>query len=168
VKEERYQPLAPHKPWKPERDNFNYQGCGDQTVLYHDVKTIGDSDLDLVEYFQEIEEELPQPDLNYNQITLQDIVNAAPSDAKLSDIRLNIQHYDILYVEVKFLYSKRDLEKEEAAYQAALEKYKKEQAPYLLQYKKYEENLAAFQEWKKEKEIKELEEKLAQLKSSGP
>lgn len=163
--ERRCPPRKPYEPHEPKREHYNTQGAVEHKTVYHDVGLIADCDIDLEQYFEDMDEKLPHPALNYNQVTLQDIVDLAPPGAKLSDIKLHISYPRMVeYLEVKFIYSKRDLEAEERAFLHAKEKYEKEYAQYLVDMKKYNEELADFQAWQKEQEIKQLEEKLAHLK----
>jgi hypothetical protein len=158
-------PLQPCEPYEPKREHFNTDGALERTIIYHDVEVIGDCDIDLEEYFADMEEELPHPKLNFNQITLQDIIDLAPPDAKLSDIKLNISYPRMAeYLEVKFEYFKRDLEAEEGAFQEHMKEYQKDYTQYQQDLKKYQEELADYKEWERLQEVKELEAKLAKLK----
>ncbi len=164
--EKRYPPRPPYgPPYEPKREHYNTQGATTHQVIYHDVEVLGDCEIDLEECFENMERELPHPALNYNQITLQDIVDLAPPGAKLSDIRLDISYPRMAeYLEVKFIYNKRDLEVEEKAFLQAKEEHDKENAQYLKELWEFNKEMTDYQAWQKEQEIKLLEEKLANLK----
>jgi len=165
IAEERYAPYPPHEPYEPKREHYNTQGAAEHKTIYHDVGLVGDCEIDLEEYFEDMDEKLPHPVLNYNQVTLQDIVDLAPPGAKLSDIKLNISYPRMVeYLEVKFIYTKRDLEAEERAFLHAKKEYEKEYAQYLIDKAKYDKEMADYQVWRKQQEIKELEQKIADLK----
>lgn len=161
----KYPPLDPIEPTKPERSYYKNFGSKNDKVIYHDVEQVGDSDIDLEEYFNDQDEELPKPALRYNEITLQDILDLAPKGVKPSDISLNISYPRYVeYLEIMFLYKERDLDLEEAVYQKDIKKYNKDYAKFQKEMAEYEVNLAAYQESQREEKIKELEDQLSKLK----
>lgn len=125
---------------------------------------MGDNDsFDIEEVFEE--EEFSPPEKNYSQVTFQDIVDAAPPGAKLSDIRLSIDYPRMMdYLDVCFVYQERNLEAEEAAFQSAMRLYDVEYAIYEKQMEKYQQDLIDFETWRRAEKVKQLEEELATLK----
>lgn len=165
MKQIKVPPRAPYPPHKPERSHYNTQGATNYKVVYRDVELVGDNDMDLEEYFKDMDEELPKPEKNFNQITLQDIIDLAPVGAKLSDINLHISYPRMVdYLDVKFIYQERDLAEEERAYQAAMDKYNKDYLEYEMKMEVYKSELVAFEEWRRAEKVKELEAQLATLK----
>lgn len=164
-KETRYPPRTPIAPYKTERYQYDTVGAKGHTVVYRDVETMGDSDIDLEQYFADMDEVLPQPEKGYNRITLQDIVDAAPPGAKLSDIRLHVSYPRMgEYLDVRFVHQERDLAEEERVFQLDLEKYNKEYLEYEAEMVQYEADLVSFEEWRRAEKVKELESQLNALK----
>ncbi len=164
--DKRYPPRQPYgPPRKPERPHYKGVDAKNGKVLFLQRDVLAE-DWDEESYYSDHDEEKPpSPPISFCYLTLQDIVNLAPPGAKLSDISFRtymprMQEYEDIYID----YAERDLEAEEATYQRALEEYENGCAEYRLEHKKYEEELADYESWKKDQDIKELEEKLRNLK----
>lgn len=165
MSETRYPPRTPIAPYKTERYQYDTVGAKGHTVVYRDVEAMGDFDLDLEEYFADMDEVLPQPEKGYNRITLQDIVDAAPPGAKLSDIKLNVSYPRMgEYLDVRFIHQERDLAEEERVYQLDLDKYHKDYLKYEAEMLQYKIDLLAFEEWQRAEKVKALETQLSALK----
>lgn len=160
-------PCAPYIPIKPQRSDFVRLDDDKATVVYHDIEMNGDTDLTIEEYLEDMDMEIqPTPEKRYwENLSLQDIVDLAPPGTRLCDIILHIdmpRHLE--YTEVSFIEYPRDLDKEEERYQAALIKYEelvKEYEEKMIEFNKKQE---AYNNYLKEKEIAELENKLNRLK----
>ena|ERR1700728_1811401 len=157
-------PRTPHAPYKPDRHSFSYFGAKERSILYRDLEVLGDNDsFDIEKVFEE--EEFTKPEKSYSQVTLQDIVDAAPPGAKLSDIRLSIDYPRMMdYLDVCFVYQERNLEIEEAAFQTAMQKYDQDYAVYEKEMEKYQQDLIDFETWRRAEKVKQLEKELATLK----
>lgn len=95
-----------------------------------------------------------------SQITLQSILDMLPEGVKPSDVRISINldlgDMGIYGQEVNFTYRKT-FEADPEGFKAAQERYEKNYQAYLVEKQKYDE-------WKRQEEVKQLEEKLAKLK----
>jgi hypothetical protein len=163
---DRYPPLDPIEPDKPERSHYDLHNALERKRIYHDVVVLGDSEIDLEEYFADEERELPNPAKHiYQNLSLQDIVDLAPPGAKLSDIIFHMDYPRMIeYMEFTFDYIKRDEQEEERAFQVAMKEYEQDYAQYQKEFAKYEVALADYEQWEKGVQIKALEEQLNQLK----
>ena len=166
MKEKRYPPhFNGWEPRKPTRLSFIGFGAIKKTSIYHDTEILME-DWDAEEYYKGMGEEPPEePLISYNKLTLQDLVDLAPPGAKLSDITFDISYPRMLeYLDISFYHQERLLELEEQAYQKALQDYDVAFAKYQEACNKHQAELADYQAWKKQQDIIDLEEKLAQLK----
>lgn len=162
------------QPW--ERD---YSKRTEDVVLYsHYEKYRGDDDRQFCEY---CDEELAYGDDGWQdcdcqdakdarshrgdhpklkKITLQSILDMLPEGVKPSDVNISISldtgDMGIYGHEVTFSY-KKTFEADPEGFKAAQKQYEENYQAYLLERQKYDE-------WKRLKEVKELEEKLAKLK----
>lgn len=97
---------------------------------------------------------------NLSKITLQTILDLLPDGVKPSDVRISINldtgDMGIYGHEVTFSY-KKTFEADPEGFKAAQKQYEENYQAYLLEKQKYDE-------WKRQQEVKELEEKLAKLK----
>lgn len=95
-----------------------------------------------------------------SQMTLQSILDMLPEGVKPSDvkvsIRLDVGDMSIYGQEIIFSY-KKTFEADPEGFKAAQERYEKNYQAYLVEKQKYDE-------WKRQEEIKQLEEKLISLK----
>lgn len=162
-------PREPYEPHKPIRSEFINKEATDSVTVYRDVEVLGDSDLNLDEYFKdnEIGDQRPAiPEKRYWQhLTLQDIVDLAPPGAKLSDISLYIDFPRYLeYIDLSFVHNTRNLKAEEKAFDSAMKEYEKDMIKYRADLAIFKKELAEYSEWEKQQEIQELENKLAKLK----
>jgi hypothetical protein len=160
-------PQEPYKPESPKKDDFIGHGSSKGKCIYSDSEIVNE---DYAERLEELDDEDKPPkgkggkSLRDN-LTLQDILNLAPSGADPKDIVLNLSYPRYVeYITVSFNHIKRDLEAEEKAYQRALNKHQQELAKYQKEYAQFLKDSEAYKNWIKEQEIKELEEKLAKLK----
>jgi hypothetical protein len=164
MKENRlYKPQPPREPTKPERVDFNFRGAGTKTTFYSDMKVLHE-DLDLGEYF---DGELPtEPAIPYDKLTLQDVVDMAPSGAELSDIKLGIYYPRMMeYMDINFIHHPRNIEVEESVFQQAMTKYEADYTKYQEDMKAYEVRLVEYDEWNKQLEIQKLKDQLSKLES---
>ena len=128
---------------------------------------MGDRDESIEELFENYGYDPPiLPEKRYwDHLTLQDIVDLAPPEAKLSDIYLKIRHPRMLeYVEVTFKYIQRNTEKEFKNFEKDLKKYKKEFPIYEEASAKYNKEVEEYHDWVKRQEIEKLEARLKELK----
>lgn len=95
-----------------------------------------------------------------SQITLQSILDMLPEGVKPSDVKISISldtgDMGVYGHELSFTY-KKTFEDDPEGFKAAQEQYEKNYQAYLVEKQKYDE-------WKKQQEIKALEEKIAALK----
>ncbi len=95
-----------------------------------------------------------------SQITLQTILDMLPEGVKPSDVKISISldtgDMGVYGHEVTFSY-KKTFEADPEGFKAAQEQYEKNYQAYLVEKQKYDE-------WKRQEEIKQLENKLAALK----
>jgi hypothetical protein len=165
----RYPPSKPCPPWrKPTSNQHIGVGAKKSTTLFSDTEILADMEFD-DEFYEHHGIDKPSEEdkykIGYNQITLQDLVDAAPLGAKLSDIRLKIYYPRYMeFMTVSFFHQERDLEAEEKAFQGDLKQYEKARTKFKEEMKEYQIKLDQYEEWKKQQDIKELEEKLAKLK----
>jgi hypothetical protein len=165
----RYSPIKPFPPHLPKRTEFRLSFSNGKEVIYRDVSVLGDSEINLEEYFRDQDEELPKdPDIRrWQNLSLQDIVDLAPPNTRLCDIILNIDMPRYMeYLDLSFIKHNRDLDREEEAYQKALQKYNKDVVKYKKDLAKYEEELEDYENWVKDQELAELEAKIKKLKKS--
>lgn len=94
------------------------------------------------------------------EITLQTILDRLPEGVKPSDVKISLSldlgDMGIYGHEVSFTY-KKTFEADPEGFKAAQERYEKNYQAYLAEKQKYDE-------WKRQEEVKQLEEKLAKLK----
>lgn len=158
-------PIKPFAPTKPNRHEFNLFKSKKKNVIYRDVEANYDT-IDLKECFEEQEEELPKiPNQRYWQnLSLQDIINLAPPETKLSNIILHIDMpRDLSYTDVSFTIFNRDLETEEKEYQNSLKKYEKEMKQYEKDVIEYNAKMDIYNKQIKENKIKKIKEILNKL-----
>lgn len=95
-----------------------------------------------------------------SQITLQSILDKLPKGIKPSDVKISLSldtgDMGIYGQEVTFSYSKT-FEGDPEGFKAAQERYEANYQAYLVEKEKYDE-------WKRQEEIRQLEEKLSKLK----
>lgn len=95
-----------------------------------------------------------------SQITLQSILDMLPEGVKPSDVKISISldtgDMGVYGHELSFTY-KKTFEADPEGFKAAQEQYEKNYQAYLVEKQKYDD-------WKKQQEIKALEEKIAALK----
>jgi hypothetical protein len=154
----------------------------DATIYSHYEKHRSDDDRQYCEYCEYCDEELgydendelmncdcedakDEQDYRGNhpklsQITLQTILDKLPEGVKPSDVKISL-HLDtgdmgIYGHEVTFSY-KKTFEADPEGFAAAQKQYEENYQAYLVEREKYDE-------WKRQEQVKELEEKLAKLK----
>jgi len=161
-------PQQPHRPYEPLRSAYVGTKASKSTCIYQDFDYLNENvEENLEEYWGDQDEEIPQkPAIDmHSNLSLQDILDLAPSGADPKDIIIDISYPRYVdYIRLGFVHMKRDLTAEEAAYQKDMKKFQRELVDYNVAQSKYEKDLAAYQNWLKEQEVKELEEKLAKLK----
>jgi len=95
-----------------------------------------------------------------SQVTLQTILDMLPEGVNPSDVKVSISldtgGMGIYGQEVTFSY-KKTFEADPEGFKAAQDQYEKNYQAYLVEKQKYDE-------WKRQEEVKQLEEKLAKLK----
>ena len=95
-----------------------------------------------------------------SEITLQDIINCLPEGVTPDQVKLSLNidvgAFSVDGAEVNFYYAK-EFPDDPEGFKKAEEEYDKNYQAYLVERAKYDQ-------WKKEQEIKELEEKLDKLK----
>ena len=95
-----------------------------------------------------------------SQVTLQSILDRLPEGVKPSDVKISISldagDMGIYGQEVTFSY-KKTFAADPEGFKAAQERYEKNYQAYLVERQKYDE-------WKRQEEINQLEEKLSKLK----
>jgi hypothetical protein len=100
------------------------------------------------------------PKLNLSKVTLQTLLDLLPEGVSPKDVKVrsNIDAGDmgIYGHDVEFYYKKK--------LPAEPEQFKKDMALYNKLYAEYEVRLAAYEQWVKDQQVKELEEKLNKLK----
>lgn len=163
-----------NRPWE-----HNYQARTEDVTIYsHYEKYRNDDDRQYCEY---CDEELGYGDDGYEdcdcedakdarshrgdhpkltQVTLQTILDLLPEGVKPSDVKISLGldtgDMGIYGYEVSFTYRKT-FEADPEGFKAAQERYEKNYQAYLVEKQKYDE-------WKRQEEVKQLEEKLAKLK----
>lgn len=162
------------RPWE-----HNYQARTEDVTIYsHYEKYHADDDRQYCEY---CDEELGYGDDGYEdcncvdakderesrgnnpkitQVTLQTILDRLPEGVKPSDVKISLSldtgDMGIYGYEVSFTY-KKTFEADPEGFKAAQERYEKNYQAYLVEKQKYDE-------WKRQQEIKALEDKIAALK----
>lgn len=159
-------PMEPDEPRKPQRSHYDLEGTSKRKRIYHDVVVLGDSEIDIEEYFADLDRELPRPAKRvFQNLSLQDIVDLAPPGAKLSDIIFHMEYPRYIeYIEFSFDHIKRNHAAEEKAFQEAMKEYDREYAQYQQDLATYKKELSEHREWERTRKIKKLETQLAQLK----
>ncbi len=164
-------PQKPYEPQEPDRANYIGRGAIEKKPIYSDFEIlredVSEDDGEFWEGHGYEEEEIPKvPEIRMRSLTLQDLLDKLPPGAEPKDIVFDLSYPRYVdYIWVSFNHRERNLETEEASYKRDLETYQKNLLKYQDDLAKYQKDLADFQKWEKEHQVKELEEKLAKLKS---
>lgn len=163
----KYPPNKPYPPYQIKRECYIGTKAGKRTDVFYEIELLRDSDFDLEEYFEEQGEDMPERSkMGSGQITLQDILDMAPKNAKPSDIQLSISFPRMCeYYELVFYHTERDLKAEEKEYQKDLKQYEKDLEEYNQELNIYNQKLEEYNDYKKQEEIIDLETKLNKLKN---
>ena len=157
----------PQKPWPPHKWQYEKE-WEEKAILNREFVT--DEDYDTEEYLENWkdmngwEEGDPLPEFegcSYDNhiCTLADILAKVPADVPPEFINIEMSR-DRMYTYINVsVIAKRPTDKK-----ALQNSYEKAYQEYLSKEKQYQQDLIAYNEWKRQEEIKELEEKLAKLK----
>jgi len=151
------QPIKPFPPFE-----YTYKARTERRYIYKFSENLqeGEDDFDDDEDKEEDKEDASLPKKDISKVTLSWLIKQIPDGLRHKDIKIEFgfkancmayeNHYVNFYYEVK-------IPAQTDAYKAAKEQYQKD-------LKKYEQDLIDYNEYCKNKEIKETEEKLAKLK----
>lgn len=167
----KYPPQKPYKPIEPKRVIYRLSNSKPGDIIYRDVSVLGDrDDVDLEQFFADQDEELPiAPKIRqWQNLSLQDIVDLAPPNTKLCDIilKIYIPRYQE-YIDVSFGIYERDVDAEEDAYKDALKKYKDGLQKYNTAMIEYEKQLYDYEKDKKDEKIKILKNQIKELEETN-
>jgi hypothetical protein len=157
----------PVKPWPPHKWEYERETT-EQSLFYKEYVT--DEDYDTEDYLENWKDQNdwnegdPLPTFEgcsyHNEVcTLAELLAKVPPDVPHEDIVITMSR-DRMYTYIGVgLTAKRPTDKK-----ALKNSYKQAYQEYELKEKQYQKDLAEYQEWKKQDEIRQLEEKLAKLK----
>jgi len=159
-------PQEPYRPSEPQRSTFIGTNASKKKYIYSDYDYVRE-DMDIEEYWEDMDAKVPKKPTKgmYDYLSLQDILDLAPPGTEPQNIILDLSYPRYMdYINVSFYVMVRDLEAEEKAYQRAMKQFQHNLDVYQEQYVEYEKHKSAYENWMKQQEVKELEEKLAKLK----
>lgn len=157
----------PEKPWPPHKWEYEQEYTEEPII---DIDMITNEDRDMEEYLDDWKDQhdwkegdhLPEiTDFGYHNDmgTVADLLKKIPEGMPLEDVVITINRDRMIdYVNFSVTYRRpTDKKALKSSYLQALKEYKQKE-------KQYQTDLAEYQEWQKQEEIRQLEEKLAKLK----
>lgn len=141
-----------YEPFKNDDDRYECDICGNEECIDQECEEYEENDPELFKLW-----DLRKKNKN---LSLQDIINklpdgVTPDQVKIS-VRINCNAFSVTGSEVNFSFTK-EIPDDPEGFKKAQEEYEKNYQAYLVEKAKYDQ-------WKKDQEIKELEEKLKELK----